>query len=95
VKTEEGKKMIVEMVSKPGYFPNLSTENVEHSVGFLINLEGFEGRRGAKSGCWSGAAKTQFWIDPSNGIAVSWFNLYNSWSQSHEASQSEVASGMK
>jgi CubicO group peptidase (beta-lactamase class C family) len=70
--SDEGKEQIVQMVSKPAYFdPPASVDNVDHSVGFLINKEDFVGRRKAGSGCWSGAAKTQFWIDPKSGLAVS------------------------
>jgi methyl acetate hydrolase len=58
--------------ARPQYFGYDPTpEMVNHSVGFLINLDDFPGRRNANSGCWSGAAKTQFWIDPKTGLAVS------------------------
>jgi hypothetical protein len=40
-------------------------------VAFLINQEPFRGKRKANSGCCSGAARTEFWIDPESGIAVS------------------------
>lgn len=68
-----GNTQIAAMCTRPGYFdpPQVPPELVNHSVGFLINLAPFNGRRKAVSGCWSGAAKTQFWIDPTTGIAVS------------------------
>lgn len=70
--SDDGKKEIVNMVSKPAYFdPPASVNNVDHSVGFLLNKEDFVGRRKGGSGSWSGAAKTQFWIDPKSGLAVS------------------------
>lgn len=70
--SDDGKKEIVNMVSKPAYFdPPASVDNVDHSVGFLLNKEDFVGRRKGGSGSWSGAAKTQFWIDPKSGLAVS------------------------
>lgn len=68
--SDAGKEEIVKMVSKPAYFdPAPTVDNLDHSVGFLLNKEDFVGRRKAGSGCWSGAAKTQFWIDPSTGLA--------------------------
>jgi CubicO group peptidase (beta-lactamase class C family) len=68
----DGTEKIMEMVSKPKYFdPPATKHNLNHSVGFLLNLEDWTGRRKAGSGCWSGAAKTQFWIDPVTGVAVS------------------------
>jgi methyl acetate hydrolase len=76
IQTEAGKKAIVEMVSRPGYFePPATPANTDHSVGFMLNLEDFTGRRKQGSGSWSGAAKTQFWVDPKTGIAVSSFGL--------------------
>ncbi|WVW87132.1 hypothetical protein I302_109189 [Kwoniella bestiolae CBS 10118] len=66
-----GVDKIVEMVTKPQYIhPVATTENVNHSVGFLLTTDDFTGGRKAGSGCWSGAAKTQFWIDPKTGIAA-------------------------
>jgi methyl acetate hydrolase len=62
---------LFEMVDRPKYFDSPSPDNVNHSVAFLINQSPWKGRRQAPSGCWSGAAKTQFWIDPESGIAVS------------------------
>lgn len=43
-----------------------------HTLGLMINLKDSAFGRKAGSGCWGGAAKTQFWIDPSTGIAVSY-----------------------
>lgn len=72
ISTEAGRQGMCDQVSRPAYFdPPVSTKNVDHSVGFLINLEDMTGRRKKGSGCWSGAAKSQFWIDPTTGIAVS------------------------
>ncbi|WWC66068.1 uncharacterized protein I303_108690 [Kwoniella dejecticola CBS 10117] len=62
---------IVTMVSKPEYIhPPPTIDTINHSVGFLLTLEEFTAGRKAGSGCWSGAAKTQFWIDPKTGIAA-------------------------
>lgn len=67
----DGPTHMVAQISRPAYFdPPATTDNLNYSVGCLINLEDFTGRRKARSGCWSGAAKTQFWIDPTTGIAV-------------------------
>lgn len=42
-----------------------------HSVGLLLNfVDSCYGRK-AGSGCWDGAAKTQYWLDPVTGLAVS------------------------
>lgn len=72
VQTQVGKAAIFEMVGRAAYFDPPATENnVDHSVGWMINLEDFTGRRKAGSGSWSGAAKTNFWVDPKTGIAVS------------------------
>lgn len=70
--SEKGREQIVKMVARPAYVqPPATKDNVDYSVGFLLNKEDMTGRRKAISGCWSGAAKTQFWIDPVTGIAVS------------------------
>lgn len=75
INTEAGRNGICAQVSRPAYLdPPASPQNVDHSVGFLLNLEDLTKRRKAGSGCWSGAAKTQFWIDPKSGIAVSTFS---------------------
>ncbi|WVQ66248.1 uncharacterized protein L199_004427 [Kwoniella botswanensis] len=67
----DGVDKIVEMVTKPQYIhPAPTTDNVNHSVGFLLTSDDFTEGRKAGSGCWSGAAKTQFWIDPKTGIAA-------------------------
>jgi CubicO group peptidase (beta-lactamase class C family) len=66
-----GCDVLFAMVNPSKYLDNPMPENVNHSVAFLINQEPLRGRRKANSGCWSGAAKTQFWIDPESGIAVS------------------------
>ncbi|WWC92598.1 uncharacterized protein L201_007557 [Kwoniella dendrophila CBS 6074] len=67
----DGVDNILAMVSKPQYIhPEPTVNNINHSVGFLLTLEDFTGGRKAGSGCWSGAAKTQFWIDPTTNIAA-------------------------
>ncbi|WRT69885.1 uncharacterized protein IL334_006876 [Kwoniella shivajii] len=67
----DGVERIVEMVTKPAYIHPLPTAlTVNYSVGFLLTSEDLTGGRKAGSGCWSGAAKTQFWIDPKTGIAA-------------------------
>ncbi|KAK4686966.1 hypothetical protein P7C73_g3164, partial [Tremellales sp. Uapishka_1] len=42
---------------------------VGHSIGLFLNLADSKNGRKAGSGTWDGAAKTQFWIDPSSGLA--------------------------
>jgi hypothetical protein len=72
VKTKQGLALLGEFVERPHYFnPPANSRNVEHSVGFLLNLEDFNGGRKAGSGTWSGAVKKQYWIDPTSGIVVS------------------------
>ncbi|KAK8869722.1 hypothetical protein IAR55_000290 [Kwoniella newhampshirensis] len=67
----DGVQRIIDQVGKAAYIhPEPTEETVNHSVGFLLTLEDFTGGRKAGSGCWSGAAKTQFWIDPKTGIAA-------------------------
>ncbi len=56
--------------------PNISSDVDFHpgfkdgfGFGFLINAEGYDGRRSAGSLAWAGVANTYFWIDPSKGVA--------------------------
>jgi methyl acetate hydrolase len=67
---------LAEMAKRQTYHdPALLTEGtgeyIGHSVGLFINLRDSCYGRKAGSGCWDGAAKTQYWLDPSTGIAVS------------------------
>ena len=39
------------------------------SLGFMLNPQALEGRRGAGSQFWSGLANTYFWVDPARGLA--------------------------
>jgi CubicO group peptidase (beta-lactamase class C family) len=49
----------------------VEAEELEHSIGLCLNpKDSVHGRKGG-SGCWDGAAKTQYWLDPKTGIAVS------------------------
>lgn len=41
-----------------------------HSVGLVLSLKDSVHGRKKGSGCWDGAAKTQYWLDPATGIAV-------------------------
>lgn len=47
-----------------------SGEAVNHSLGLCLVETDLEGRRKAGSGFWGGAAKTNFWMDPTAGIAA-------------------------
>jgi methyl acetate hydrolase len=48
-----------------------SAQHLGHSVGLLLNdKDSVHGRR-AGTGCWSGLARTYYWLDPATGIAVS------------------------
>lgn len=42
-----------------------------YSPGLLINFRESKFGRSAYSGCWDGAARTMYWLDPKKGIAVS------------------------
>lgn len=42
-----------------------------YSPGLLINMRESKFGRSAMSGCWDGAARTMYWLDPTKGIAVS------------------------
>ncbi|KAI5480308.1 hypothetical protein MNV49_001267 [Pseudohyphozyma bogoriensis] len=44
-------------------------DHIGHSVGLFLNLLESKHGRKAGSGCWDGAAKTYFWIDPASGLA--------------------------
>jgi methyl acetate hydrolase len=67
--------MVQMMISGTFHGANLTADpeggSVGHSVGLLLNFEDSDHGRRAGSGSWDGAAKTQFWIDPKTGIAVS------------------------
>jgi methyl acetate hydrolase len=56
--------------------PNISSDVDFHpgfkdgfGFGFLINAEGYDGRRSAGSLAWAGVANTYFWIDPRKSVA--------------------------
>ncbi len=56
--------------------PNISSDVDFHpgfkdgfGFGFLINSEGYDGRRSAGSLAWAGVANTYFWIDPRKSMA--------------------------
>ncbi|TXT06151.1 hypothetical protein VHUM_03624 [Vanrija humicola] len=46
----------------------LEDNGLDHSVGFVINTSDSAWGRKAGSGTWGGAAKTDYWIDPTSGI---------------------------
>lgn len=53
----------------PAHVTNGTAEGLEHSVGLLLNITDSVYGRKAGSGCWDGAAKTQYWVDPTTGVA--------------------------
>jgi len=55
---------------------NNDAQYLEHSVGLVLNTRDSVNGRRAGSGCWDGAAKTQYWLDPTTGVAVS---SYSDW----------------
>jgi methyl acetate hydrolase len=44
---------------------------IVQSVGLAVNLVDSANGRKAGSGCWDGAARTMYWMDPKTGLAVS------------------------
>ncbi|WOO79811.1 Acyltransferase LovD [Vanrija pseudolonga] len=46
----------------------LEDNGLDHSVGLVINTSDSAWGRKAGSGTWGGAAKTDYWIDPTSGI---------------------------
>ncbi|WOO79889.1 Acyltransferase LovD [Vanrija pseudolonga] len=46
-----------------------NAQSLGHSVGLVLNFEDSVHGRKAGSGCWDGAAKSQYWLDPKTGIA--------------------------
>jgi hypothetical protein len=68
----DGPSRLVEMVGRPQYIsPPATPESVNHSIACLVTLQDLDERRKAGSGCWSGVAKSQWWLDPVTGLAVS------------------------
>lgn len=71
-KGQDGCERICDMLSVIGYHDAPTNPAlVNHSVACYLDMVDIPGRRKATSGSWSGAGKTQFWIDPVSGIAVS------------------------
>jgi CubicO group peptidase (beta-lactamase class C family) len=63
------KSMLFGTFTDPRHTDN-DGQGLAHSVGFMLNtMDSVHGRR-AFSGCWDGAAKSEYWIDPTTGIAV-------------------------
>lgn len=50
---------------------NGTGQHVGWGPGLMVNLKDSGFGRKANSGCWDGAAKTHYWLDPTTGIAVS------------------------
>lgn len=72
ITTEAGAQALADLIAPKGIFQTAPAwDNIDHSVGFVINLKNFWGRRKAGSGCWYGEAHTHYWIDPTTGVAVS------------------------
>lgn len=70
--TSKGAEVLCDMVNSWIPVEPLHTpETVNHSVGFALCLVDVPGRRRKGTGYWGGAAKTNYWIDPVRGIAVS------------------------
>ena len=55
----------------PALLSNFTGDHIGHSVGLFLNTKDSCYGRKAGSGCWDGAAKTQYWLDPQTGIGVS------------------------
>ncbi|GHJ86336.1 hypothetical protein NliqN6_2738 [Naganishia liquefaciens] len=79
VLTPKGKKSLVEAMKlqtyhAPELLQDASGRDVGHSVGLCLNHKDSSVGRKAGSGCWDGAAKTQYWLDPETGIAAVCFS---------------------
>jgi len=66
---KDGPEKIANMVSSGNYYP-ARPDNMNHSVGGILNLEDREGGRKANSVSWAGVAKSEWWIDHTSGLAV-------------------------
>ncbi|TXT06308.1 uncharacterized protein COLE_05639 [Cutaneotrichosporon oleaginosum] len=63
------KSMLFGTFTDPRHTDN-DGQGLAHSVGFMLNtMDSVHGRR-AFSGCWDGAAKSEYWIDPTTGVAA-------------------------
>jgi len=58
-------------IHDPALLASGKGENIGHSPGLFLNYVESKFGRSAMSGCWDGAAKTMYWLDPAKGIAVS------------------------
>jgi methyl acetate hydrolase len=68
----DGPSRLAEMVGRPQYIsPPATPESVNHSIACLVTLQDLDERRKTGSGCWAGVAKSQWWLDPVTGLAVS------------------------
>ncbi len=71
----EVKKGLAVMTIRTNYHDPEHTANdaalLGHSVGLVLSLKNSINGRRKGSGCWDGAAKTHYWLDPTTGIAVS------------------------
>lgn len=71
----EVKQGLAAMTARQTYHDPEHTANdaqfLGHSVGLVLSLKDSVNGRKEGSGCWDGAAKTQYWLDPKTGIAVS------------------------
>jgi methyl acetate hydrolase len=57
-------------IHDPALLASGKGENIGHSPGLFLNYVESKYGRSAMSGCWDGAAKTMYWLDPAKGIAV-------------------------
>jgi methyl acetate hydrolase len=72
IQTKEGRKALAGLLGLEGSWDSSpDASEVDHSVGFPLNLVDSPRGRKKGSGSWYGFAHTHFWIDPSSGIAVS------------------------
>ncbi|BEI86676.1 hypothetical protein CcaverHIS002_0700220 [Cutaneotrichosporon cavernicola] len=69
----EVKKGLAVMTIRTNYHDPEHTANdaqfLGHSVGLVLSLKDSVNGRRKGSGCWDGAAKTHYWLDPATGIA--------------------------
>ena len=72
VPTAAGRERMTHQMAQAGWIvPPATPETINHSIAMMVTSVDVTDGRKKGSGFWSGAAKTQYWIDPTTGLAVS------------------------
>lgn len=71
LQTQVARENLATMMTDQWYHSIAPTaSSVQHSAALALYLEDSSYGRKAGSGCWDGAAKTIFWIDPKSGLVA-------------------------